>query len=198
MNKILQLQRKLISKQFFMIVGCCFICSHAWAQQNITGFSGNTGELYGVELLHYSEEGDLEPDTTYIFDLFSFHQMHELGYNELNDIVHGTLRFDANNIYASTLGSPESLMTVNLSKPYNPKTGEYGEATLTYRGDLTQKIEFYSLNGPNVWIVKYFFSEKRKNETQTEWQYSNASPDETQNLQKPAGYFQVLIHYGIK
>jgi hypothetical protein len=217
---------KTYNKRHLIFLGCFFVCVIVSAQQNITGLKGSTGELLRVELFRYSDiQNSSAPDTVYEFDLFSFYSMHSLGYDKLNDIAKGTLRFEGNSIYASTLGSPESLITVDVQKPFNPQTGEYGAAVLTYNEDQMQNIDFYNIEGVNIWIVRYFFDERTEDNEHTyldnsrnlfantedtskyradnfgyDSDYQNMKITEDQEIKmiKPKKRFLVLIHYKIK
>jgi hypothetical protein len=215
--------KQTCNKQYPIFSGSFFVYSIVSAQQNITGLQDNTGELLRAKLFQYSDnQNSYVLNMAYEFEIFSFYNMYSLGYSELNDIANGTLRFVGNSICASTLGSPESLITVDVQKPFNLQTGKNVSATLAYEGEQTQNIEFYSIEGANMRMIGYFFDEKTDNDeniyqdsSQNSFEnmfkykvdnfgyysdYQNSAITENQEIRtiKSKKSFLVLIHYMIK
>jgi hypothetical protein len=205
--------KKINIKGYFILFLCFFISNAMSAQKNIIGLTGNKGELLHVEAACYPDNQNMrKPDTVYNFALPSFSEMHDLGYSELSGLANGSLRFDANYIYVSTLGSEEKVTTVDVHKPLNPETGEYGSATWIY-DETSQEIEFYNIESTNVWIVRYVFDERSNSgnqmqnvEPEIEYieesvgnvVYRTEKPDKEAEKELPKkDCFIVMLHYRI-
>jgi hypothetical protein len=188
-------------KVYFALVICCFISTVAWAQQNVIGIEGNSGDLIGVEMAPVSYVDGLRMangDNFLNFNMSSLYEMHQLNFRELNNTVFGSLRFDGSKIYVSTLGNQEHLINITVHKNYNHATGEDGAATLYFEGGDSLNIEFSNILDPNVkvWIFRFFIPEQQaENEF---YDILTAKEKEIEKENKPINGFYVSVHYSIK
>jgi hypothetical protein len=157
--------KKIIAKRSLILLVGLFISTITWAQtQNVLGLKAKTANLLGLELFYFGN-GDAAnnlPDKQYMFGVFSFKEMGELGLMEINNFVSEKIRFDENKLFLSSLGSDERSVDINLLSPYKQETGEYGNALVALDEDISLNIEFSIEVTPdmNVLLITYSFHER--------------------------------------
>ncbi|MDR0421225.1 MAG: hypothetical protein LBH30_07255 [Prevotellaceae bacterium] len=194
--------KKIIAKGHMFFLVCFFISTATLAQQqNIIGIKGNSGELMSVDLTPVSYVNGIRTDNGEVqsFSILSLYEMHQLNCMELNNTVYGSLRFDGNKIYASTLDSQEHLINITVNKNYNTVTGEEGTATLYFEGGDYLDIEFVNIftSDISVWMFMYFIPEKKDSEDEF-YDVLTAKEKEIEQQNEPVNGFYVSVHYLIK
>lgn len=144
---------------YFALAICCFISTFAWGQQNVLGFKGKTGDLQSINLRYFAN-GEISemPDKDINITFANTYEMHQMGYPKLNFYIYHTVRFEADKLFVSSLGSEERIINVYLAQK-QANEEKWGEAILSCEYAEPIGVEFFYDENNKILQIQYTVSE---------------------------------------